>query len=90
MPRSVQDIIAGADELARRFEAMQPSEAGSPSLAAIHRAVMARAQSEADLVTSVASAREAGHSWAEIGTYLGITGEAARQKYSRTAGVDKR
>ena len=69
---------------------MQPSEAGSPSLAAIHRAVMARAQSEADLVTSVASARGAGHSWAEIGTYLGITGEAARQKYSRTAGVDKR
>lgn len=85
MPRSTQDIIDSADELTKRFEAMQPQERGSPTLAAIHRAVVARAQSEADIATAVMAAREEGISWARIGAYLGTSGEAARQKYARKA-----
>lgn len=85
MPRSVQDIINSADELAKKFEAMEPSEAGSPALAAIHRACLARAQSEADLAAAVTAARNEGRSWAQIGAYLGTSGEAARQKYRANA-----
>lgn len=85
MPRSVQDIINSADELAKKFEAMEPQDAGSPALAAIHRAVVARAQSEADLAEAVAAARREGRPWARIGAYLGISGEAARQKYGHRA-----
>ncbi|MEI2643129.1 MAG: hypothetical protein U0R27_13940 [Candidatus Nanopelagicales bacterium] len=85
MPRSVRDIINSADELARQFEQMQPQRCASPALAAIHRAVVARAQAEAELVEAVAAARREGQSWAHIGAYLGTSGEAARQKYGHSA-----
>lgn len=85
MPRSVQEILDSADELAERFTKLQPQHAASASLAAIHRAVLARAQAEADLAVAVAAARAEGHSWSQIGAYLGTSGEAARQKYTQAA-----
>jgi hypothetical protein len=42
------------------------------------------ADSERALAAAVRAAREDGHSWAAIGTMLGTSGEAARQRYSRT------
>ncbi len=83
MPRSVQDIIDSADELAKKFEAMQPADEGSPALAAVHRAVVARSHTEAELAQAVDAARFEGRSWAQIAVFLGISGEAARQKYGR-------
>ncbi|MEI6622812.1 MAG: hypothetical protein WCP28_12985 [Actinomycetes bacterium] len=85
MPKSVQDIIDSADELAKKFEAMQPDADGSPALAAVHRGAVARSRSEAELAQAVDAARAEGRSWAQIAVFLGISGEAARPKYGRRA-----
>lgn len=84
MPRSVKEIIEQAEELAQRFESFEPDpgdRARAGSLAAVHRATLARAKAEAKLAETVATARADGHSWAAIGTMLGTSGEAARQRY---------
>ena len=77
MPRSVKEIIEQAQELAQRFERFE-SDAADPSparsLAAVHRATLARARAEADLADAVAEARTDGHSWAAIGAMLGTSG----------------
>lgn len=86
MPRSVQEILDQADELARRFEEFEPSEADRTSaetLAAVHRAAVARVEAERDLVRSVLDARRAGTSWAALGRALGTSGQAARERYGR-------
>ena len=88
MPRSVQDIIDNADELARRFEQMRPGS-GSPALAAVHRAAIAKARAEEELVDAICRARDEGRSWAAIAAFLGTSGEAARQKYSRAAAANR-
>ena len=84
MPRSVNQIIEQADELAKRFETFEPDPADrarARSLAAVHRATLARAKTEAALSKAVGKARADGHSWAAIGAMLGTSGEAARQRY---------
>lgn len=85
MPRSVKEIIEQAEELAYRFESFDPDPADrarARSLAAVHRATLARAEAEAELMKAVAKARADEHSWAAIGAMLGTSGEAARQRYS--------
>lgn len=84
MPRSVKEIIEQAEELAHRFEEFKPDprdRARARSLAAVHRATLARAQAEAKLVEAVRRARAEDHSWSAIGAMLGTSGEAARQRY---------
>jgi hypothetical protein len=84
----VKQIIEQADELAKRFEEFEPDRrgaAGASSLAAVHRAALARADVEATVAAAVAHARADGHSWAAIGTVLGTSGEAARQRYGQRA-----
>jgi hypothetical protein len=90
MPRSLEDIVARADDLARQFEDFDPGS-GSAKDAATLRAVregfedVALAQKR--LAERVSVAKAAGHSWASIGLMLGTTGEAARQRYGpRAAG----
>lgn len=85
MPRSVQDIIDSADELSKKFEDMTLEADGSVALAAVHRAVVARSNSEAELAQAVNAARSEGRSWAQIAVFLGTSGEAARQKYGHKA-----
>ena len=84
MPRSVFEIIEQAEGLAEHFQSFEPGtkdRASARSLAALHRAALSRARAEAKLVEVVARARDDGHSWAAIGTMLGTSGEAARQRY---------
>ena len=86
MPRSVKEIIEQAEELAQRFEKFEPDPADrarARSLAAVHRATLARAKAEANLAEAVARARADGHSWSAIGAVLGTSGEAARQRYGQ-------
>jgi hypothetical protein len=84
MPRSIDDLLARADELADRFEGFEPDEdqRGEPAVMALRRAAYRRALIERELVESVRRARESGISWARIGTELGTSGEAARQRYA--------
>jgi hypothetical protein len=83
MPRSIDDLIAQADELANEFERYEPSkdDGGEPTLMALRRAAYRRALIERDVIEMVRQAREAGASWTKIGRELGTSGEAARQRY---------
>lgn len=90
MPRSLEQILAQADELADRFEQHQPHEDEIRDAAALRKvraAALQRAQAEADVVEAVKHARADGHSWQAIGGLLGTSGEAARQRYGRPARV---
>lgn len=84
MPRSVQDILDHGDELARRFEGYEPAfdDERDPSvLAALRQSVIARSDAERSIGNAVHEARRHGYSWRTIGSLLGTSGEAARQRY---------
>lgn len=84
MPRSTQEIIDQADALARRFEDHVPdidNTKSADSLMGVRQAFLSRAAVETVLMNAVASARIDGQSWSAIGTMLGTSGEAARQRY---------
>jgi hypothetical protein len=84
MPRSIQDILDHADQLAERFENFDPDDAVEIPVEEylLRRAVIARARSEQQLLDAVAKARSAGVSWQKIGTLLGTSAQAAQQRYS--------
>jgi hypothetical protein len=84
MPRSIDDLIAHADELAERFEDYEPRDEDrrEPPLMALCRAAYQRSITRRELAEAVRGAREAGASWAKIGRELGTSGEAARQRYA--------
>ncbi|MBS1848986.1 MAG: hypothetical protein JST73_11985 [Actinobacteria bacterium] len=84
MPKSVQEILDHADELAKRFEDYEPDladERSPDSLAHLRDAALARSSAESAVVDAVDAARADGLSWATIGSVLGTSGEAARQRY---------
>lgn len=84
MPRSLDDLIARADELADEFDHYEPDETdrGEPTLMALRRAAYRHALLEREMVDMVRLARQAGASWTKIGKELGTSGEAARQRYA--------
>jgi len=84
MPRTVQDILNHADELASRFEDYEPTatdERDPHAFSALRDAALARSDAERSIKTAVEHARAHGYSWALIGSVLGTSGEAARQRY---------
>lgn len=85
MPRTVDEILQHADELAARFESYEPDskdELDSGAVALLRAAVSERSEAERHLVEAVRSARAAGLSWSAIGSFVGTSGEAARQRYA--------
>ena len=86
MPRSLQDIIDHADTLADRFESAEPGRpADGAPLRKLADLVEQRGRTESAISDAVIDAREGGLSWSAIGTILGTSGEAARQRYGTTA-----
>ena len=83
MPRSIQDILNHADELAKRFDDFDPDHADEIPVEEylLQRAVVARARSEQQLLDTVITARAAGLSWQKIGALLGTSAQAAQQRY---------
>ena len=83
MPRSIQDILDHADELAQRFEDYEPSEDDEVPVEEylLKRAVMARARCEGQIVEAVAAARSSGTTWSRIAEVLGTSAQAAQQRY---------
>lgn len=87
MPRSVEEILAHADELAQRFEDYEPDlsqECDPAAMQALRQAAMERSIAEAHVRDAVRQARASKVPWATIGNYLGTSGEAARQRYGRS------
>jgi hypothetical protein len=83
MPRSIQEILDHADELAQRFEDYEPSADDERPVEEylLQRAVLTRARSERQIIDAVIAARSAGISWAKIGGLLGTSAQAAQQRY---------
>ncbi len=69
MPRSIQEILDHADELAGRFEDYEPAEGDERPVEEylLERATLDRARSERQLVDAVVAARAKGMSWQRIG-----------------------
>lgn len=91
MPRTAEEILAHADDLAKRFEAEPDSDRirDATTLRELARAFERRARAEADLASAVATARADGHTWSAIGAMLGTSGEAARQRYATQAATPR-
>jgi hypothetical protein len=88
MPRTTQEILDQAEELAARFENHDPNEndvQDATSLRVVRLAFQSRADAERRLADAVSVARVDGYSWAAIGAMLGTSGEAARQRYGQPA-----
>jgi hypothetical protein len=83
MPRSIQEILDHADELAHRFEDLDPEEAMEIPVEEylLQRAVVSRARCERQLLDAVAQARAKGISWQRIGELVGTSAQAAQQRY---------
>lgn len=85
MPRTVDEILQHADELAVRFEDYEPDAAQEldvEAVALLRAAVQERSDAERHVVEAIKSARQAGMSWSAIGAFVGTSGEAARQRYA--------
>lgn len=84
--RSLDEIIARADEFADAFENYEPSPgdemAPLPPVMAVKLAAWRRDAAERDLAEAIRTAREQRVSWREVGEAIGTSGEAARQRYS--------
>ena len=84
MPRTVQDIVDHADELAKRFESYEPrlaDERDPVAFVALREAAVGRSEAERTIREAVVEARTRGYSWSAIGSILGTSGQAARQRY---------
>lgn len=83
MPRSIQEILDHADELAKRFEDYEPDPADERPVEEylLERAALARARSERQIVDAITAARSKGVSWQRIGELLGTSAQAAQQRY---------
>lgn len=62
-----------------------PNEIRAPRLRRIALAAESVANSQAGVEEAVAAAREAGNSWAMIGTALGVSRQAAFQRFRKVA-----
>lgn len=86
MPRTIDEIINQAEELATRFEDHEPDAEDikdARALRELRHAFVARADAEQRVTDAVRRARADGHSWASIGAMVGTSGEAARQRYGQ-------
>ena len=83
MPRSIQEILDHADELAQRFEDYEPQPGDERPVEEylLERAALARARSERQILDAVTAARANGISWQRIGELLGTSAQAAQQRY---------
>lgn len=83
MPRSIQEILDHADELASKLESYDPQAEDERSVEEymLERAALTRAHSERQVVDAVVSARQNAVSWQRIGQILGTSAQAAQQRY---------
>ncbi len=83
MPRSIQEILDHADQLAEQFEDYEPAPGDERPVEEylLQRAALARARSERQIIDAVTAARSAGIPWSKIGELLGTSPQAAQQRY---------
>jgi hypothetical protein len=87
VPRSIQEILDHADELAATFEDYEPSPDDEVDVTVhlLRRAALNRARSERQVAEAVAAARTAGLTWKQIGEQIGTSAQGAQQRYGSLA-----
>ena len=88
MPRTMQEIIDHAEELAAKYERLEPDQVewdDAADLRDLRNVAVHRAEIEQAAIAAVAASRAAGRSWALIGSMLGTSASAAQQRYGRPA-----
>lgn len=88
MPRTREEIQRAAAEAEAWLDSLDPATtpAENPSdLRRIGLALRGLADEQRELDEAVAAARENGRSWGEIGLVLGISRQAARERYGHHA-----
>ena len=91
MPRSLEDILKHADELADRFERDDlplDGDGHEHAITVLRAAVIHAADAEQELAQAVAAARSDGMPWVGIGLILGVSGEAARKRYGNDRALE--
>jgi hypothetical protein len=89
MPRTVDETLQHADELATRFKDYEPDparELNPGGIALLRAAVQERSDAERRVHDAIRAARATGMSWSVIGRLVGTSGEAARQRYGHNVG----
>lgn len=83
VPWTIQEILDNADELADRFEALDPSQLEEVPVAEclLARAARQRTRSEEQFLDSLEKALADGTTWDRVGEILGISGREAQQRY---------
>ena len=87
MPKSIKDILSNADYLSERLKQYEPDpkdERDVKIFKSLQQAVIEKSLVEENLLKIIKKARKNGYSWSLIGSFLGTSGEAARQKYSNS------
>jgi hypothetical protein len=82
----LKDILADADDYCAIFDNYVPRAEDEIDPAAhreLREAATARVRAEVRLAEAVEKARTGNMRWSSIGTILGTTGEAARQRYGK-------
>lgn len=79
----MQEILDHADELAQQFEAYEPDPGDEVEVAEyrLRQAAVAQARGERQVADAVLGARRAGVTWKRIAVQLGISAQAAQQRY---------
>ncbi|WP_179966101.1 hypothetical protein [Modestobacter altitudinis] len=86
MPRSYDEIVRLSEAMADQLEKDTTEPAISAEESALRAAVLRRSIAEGDVGQAVVAARIAGLSWAAVGSAVGTSGEAARQRYGKLTG----
>ncbi len=87
---SRMERAVAVEQWADRVEPEMLKEADQETLRAIAALVDLRNQTDEDLAAAVASARELGCTWSEIGAVLGVSKQAVQRKYGATAPATRR
>jgi hypothetical protein len=87
MTKSRAERAKALEEWAERVESTDRGEADTKALRTIAELVERREVVEEELTEAVRSARQAHHSWSEIGTMLGVSKQAAQRKYGSMVGA---
>ena len=85
MPKSIQEVINNLDHylvMVEQFEPSPENEVDAETFRLLREAALERIEVEKRIAVLVSQARENNFSWNFIGTILGTSGEAARQRYS--------
>ena len=84
MPKSVQEVIDNLEnyqEMIVKFAPSSEHEVDAETFRQLREAALERIKLEKQIAMLVNQARENNFSWSFIGTILGTSGEAARQRY---------